>query len=369
MVASLTMATDSIGIYVHIPFCLTLCPYCDFVRVRATSGVPSEYVDALCREIVEYEGPVDADTLFIGGGTPSLLAPAAVDRILRTVRARFRIPSNAEVTIEANADDVSESLVRTWHAAGITRVSLGVQSFDDRVLRYLGRRHDADTARRACAHVARVFDNWSMDLIFGAPPIESWDLSLSVCADFSPPHVSTYGLTFEPATPFAAQADDAVDDERYLRLYWRPEAILTGMDRYEVSNWAKPGFECRHNLTYWHNTQYAGFGPGAYSFIGNVRACNTESLPEYMKQPGLKRERISLSQAEIRVETVIQHLRLASGLPRKAYEERFSGGVHEHFGPQLDALIARGLVEEDRDCIRPTRRGLELNNEIGLSLV
>ena len=446
-----------IGIYVHIPFCRTRCPYCDFLRWTTPGAVPSTFVEALCREITAFDGPKAARSVFIGGGTPSLLAIADLHRIIDAIRNRFiyhyaqqlvrntpipplrgmentppipplrgaenghsipplrgaenghsipplrggrggvhtelalsentplcppqggnqsaqgrhsdAILEDPEITIEVNADDVNAERARAWRDAGINRLSIGVQSFDDAVLRYLGRRHDAAQARKACEAAAKVFDNWSMDLIFGAQPVETWGDTLAEACRFSPAHISAYGLTYEEGTPFATRRADAVDDEKWLALYRETEAVLANYAHYEISNYARPGRECRHNLIYWHNDEYAGFGPGAYSFLDGVRSRNTDDLDAYLSQPGRRIENLRLSDREIRLETVIQYLRLREGLPKRAYAERFGNAVEADFGAALHALAERGLIQETADAWRPTPGGFELNNEIGLALV
>jgi len=357
-----------IGLYIHIPFCRTLCPYCDFARQAIPGAVPGVFIDALCREIGAFEGPDEAGTVFIGGGTPSLLRPGALERILTTVRRRFQL-EEPEITIEANPDDVDAPLADAWCELGINRLSLGVQSFGDAVLRYLGRRHNAACARRACACVAERFDNWSMDLIFGGHPVDTWPATLDQCRAFAPKHVSAYGLTYAPETPFGARVAEAVDDATWLDLYLMATAVLKDYAHYEVSNFALPGFTCKHNLIYWRNEEYAGFGPAAYSFINGIRARNPIRLEDYLAQPGHKAEMLRLADTEIRIETVIQHFRLKAGLNKVAYLRRFGRDVRVDFAGPIDALIARGLVEEDAQCIRPTPQGFVLNNEIGLTLV
>jgi oxygen-independent coproporphyrinogen-3 oxidase len=330
--------------------------------------VPQPFVDALCREIESFDGPGDAATIFFGGGTPSLLAPASLKRVLNALDKRFTLHV-PEITLEANPDDLSPALADAWKSLGVNRVSLGVQSFNEEALRYLGRRHDADGARRACAIVAERFDRWSMDLIFGAHPAGSFEATLRECATFAPPHVSAYGLTYEANTPFGKRTDEAIDEETYLRLFWLTEELLPGLLRYEISNFANPGCESRHNLVYWHNEEYAGFGPAAYSFLGNVRARNNVALHDYLERPGEKCEALALEDTEIRLETVIQHLRLRAGLEKAYYARRFARNIDSDFAPALQGLIARNLVEDDGATLRPTRRGLELNNEIGLTLI
>ena len=357
-----------IGLYIHVPFCRTRCPYCDFVRHPIDGDIPGEYVKAVCREIAQFEGPDEASTIFFGGGTPSLLDPAALDAILGAAAKRFRF-NNPEVTIEANPDDVTTALARAWKRYGVNRVSLGVQSFHDRTLRYLGRRHDAACSTEACRIVSDRFENWGMDLIFGAQPVSSWAATLDRCVALQPKHVSTYGLTYEKGTPFEALADHAVDDDTWLALYQDADDAFTDMVHYEVSNFAIPGYECAHNLIYWRNEEYAGFGPGAYAFIGGVRSRNLVDIEEYLDRPGEKSEALRLSDSEVRVETVIQHLRLRAGLPKAEYQRRFGRPVTEDYGPAIAQLIARGLIEEDGTALRPTAKGFELNNEIGLALV
>ncbi|MCP4641198.1 MAG: radical SAM family heme chaperone HemW [bacterium] len=357
-----------IGIYIHIPYCRTLCPYCDFVRTPVPGQVPETFVDALCREIQDFSGPGEADTVFLGGGTPSLLSPASLCRILDAVRAWFRM-ATPEISIEANPDDVTLDLVQGWTDAGVNRVSLGVQSFDDAVLRYLGRRHDAASARAVCETVSAHFDNWSLDLMFGAQPQEAWPKTLDECLRLAPKHVSVYGLTYEPSTPFGARSDEAIDEDGYLEAYWLADERLGAYDHYEVSNYAQTGLECRHNLKYWRNEEYAGFGPGAFSFIDGTRSRNAVDAGKYVEAPGHKVEALHLSPGEIQTETLIQHFRLRTGLSKVYYRRRFGQDVRDTFGPQLDALIARGLLVETGDAIGPTRNGFALNNEIGLGLV
>ena len=357
-----------IGVYVHIPFCRTRCPYCDFLSQSTPDSVPSVFTDALVDEIAAYNGPVDAQSVFLGGGTPSLLTGDALARILKALRRRFRF-EQPEISIEANPDDVTPVLADAWRDLGINRVSLGVQSFDDAVLRYLGRRHDAATAHRACDTVAARFDNWGLDLIFGAPPTLAWDDTLTAALGHGPSHISAYGLTYEPATPFAQRATDAVDDAAWLELYRRADERLATYDHYEISNFALPEHRCVHNLIYWRNEAYAGFGPGAYSFHGAVRSRNTSDLAPYLDDPLAKDEAITLAPSEVRLETVIQHLRLRDGLPKPYYAQRFGQDVHDDFGEALDVLEQRGLIEDNAQSVRPTPAGFELNNEIGLALV
>jgi oxygen-independent coproporphyrinogen-3 oxidase len=359
------------GIYVHIPFCRTICPYCDFVRSAITGSVPESYIDALLQEIEACEGSTAANSIFFGGGTPSLLTPEALARILDALHKRFDL-TNAEITLEANPDDVTADLVATWRDAGINRVSLGVQSFHEATLEYLGRRHDAEAAHKACDIIAARFPNWSMDLIFGADesPL-TWESTLTGCLQHDPPHISAYGLTYEAGTPFAKRSHEAIGDEEYLAVYGLTGEMFAaaGRMRYEVSNYARPGMESRHNLVYWHNEDYAGFGTAAYSYVDGVRGRNHRALKDYLENPGGKCEALTLSDAEIRVETVIQHLRLAAGIEKSAYQRRFGKELYADFRDPLASLVNRGLIEDSGEALRPTAQGFQLNNEIGIALV
>ncbi|MFP4502182.1 MAG: radical SAM family heme chaperone HemW [Candidatus Hydrogenedentota bacterium] len=357
-----------LGVYVHIPYCRSLCPYCDFVKTRTDGSAPPGYVDALFQEM--HATPLDqpVGSIFFGGGTPSLLTPDDLARLLGAF-ARLYALEAPEVTLEANPDDITPALVQAWRDAGVNRVSLGVQSFDSHVLGYLGRRHDAADALRACETVAAHCDNWNMDLIFGAQPVDTWGETLAQCRALAPPHVAAYGLTYEAGTPFGRRAHEALPDDAALALYQQAEAALGEYMHYEISNFARPGMEARHNLIYWHNAPYAGFGCAAYSYLAGVRARNHVDLAAYLAAPGEKCEAEHIGPAEERVETVIQYLRLQMGLSRDAYRHRFGSEVTEDFGPALTRLATRGLIMLDEEHVRPTAQGFYLNNEIGLELL
>ncbi len=359
---------NGLAIYIHIPYCRTLCPYCDFVRAPIPGDVPGVYADALEREIARFDGPGQAVSVFFGGGTPSLLNEHTLARILEALRARFRL-TGAEITLEANPDDVTPRQADMWARLGINRVSLGVQHFDDAVLRYLGRRHDAAAGARACGCVAERFANWSIDLIFGVPAWDVWDATLAQAVQLSPPHIACYSLTFEQGTPFERRAADALEDDRVLQLYQAAERVLADRNHYEISNFAQPGRECRHNLVYWRNEPYAGFGAGAYAFIGGARMRNHSDIGRYLADPGGKEEVLQLSPRETKVETLIQHFRLSAGIAKAYYRARFQTDVAADFGARLQGLAERGLVEETETHFRPTAEGVYLNNEIGLALL
>lgn len=363
------MSELSPGLYIHIPYCRVACPYCDFVKRPTEGGVPARFTNALCREISELTGPDSIATIFFGGGTPSLLEPDDLARIFAAISDRFDIAPDAEIGMEINPDDVTPERAQAWSALGVNRITLGVQSFDDTALHYLGRCHNADTARRACVTIAEAFDNWGLDLIFGARPHTTWTDTLREALSFAPKHISTYGLTFEQGTPFWRQRTEALDDDASLDLYREAMTTLADYNHYEVSNFALPGYESRHNQIYWRNEEYIGLGPGAYSFLDGVRARNAKNIPDYESSPGVKIEALQLSEDEIKIETLIQHFRTRAGLPWDRYQHRFDSDAKEDFRPQFQRLHNRGLLEFTEDSARPTQTGYELNDEIGLELV
>jgi oxygen-independent coproporphyrinogen-3 oxidase len=274
-------------LYVHVPFCARRCVYCDFsIAVRARVPV-REYVDALERELTlrHAESELQLNTLYFGGGTPSKLGGEGVIRVMDAVRRRATLRPDAEVTLEANPEDVDQESVRAWRDAGINRLSLGVQSFDDRVLTWMHRTHDAGTARRA-VQVLRDggIANISIDLIFATPSVvgRSWRSDLDATLALELPHVSVYGLTIEPRTPLGrwVARDDVREEpeETFEREFLETHRAFAeaGLEHYEVSNYGKPGMHSRHNWAYWRRAAYVGIGPSAHEFDGRVRRWNVE---------------------------------------------------------------------------------------------
>ncbi len=280
------MSTAARHVYVHVPFCARRCSYCDFaIAVRRDLPV-RQYLDALAAELALRftVGTQEVDTIYLGGGTPSLLGPEGVDELLALVRRYVTPAPNAEVTIEANPEDVTAESVAAWRATGITRVSLGIQSFEPRVLEWMHRVHDTDTARRAAATIANAgFASWSLDLIFALPEHlqRDWESDLDQALALDPPHVSAYGLTVEPHTALSKWvASGAVSDapeERYESDFLAAHQRLAraGLEHYEVSNYGKPGHASRHNSAYWTKAPYIGVGPSAHSFDGRTRRWNS----------------------------------------------------------------------------------------------
>ena len=323
-------------LYIHVPFCARRCSYCDFsIAVRRAVPV-DEFVTSVARELTIRFADAEAwtlDTLYLGGGTPSRLGPDGVARLIDAVRSRATLAPGAEVTLEANPEDVTADAARAWSRAGVSRLSIGAQSFDDAVLRWMHRTHDA-AAIAAAVESARAagIDNYSLDLIFALPPgiVRSWERDVSQALALQPRHLSLYGLTVEPRTPLgrrlARREITESPDEWYARefLYAHEALTSTGFDHYEISNFAQPGWHSRHNSAYWSGTPYVGLGPSAHGFDGRVRRWNVEAYVDWLRRVGENGDPLGgserLTPPSQLVEEVYLGLRTAAGVPLKPAE-------------------------------------------------
>jgi oxygen-independent coproporphyrinogen-3 oxidase len=277
-------------LYVHVPFCARRCAYCDFsIAVRRNTPI-SAYLSAINKELEIRNAAGSLTTLYLGGGTPSRLGGTGVNDLVSLVRKRFEIEEGAEITIEANPADVTIENANAWRDSGINRVSLGVQSFDDTVLKWMHRDHDSETAVTAFQILRDAgFENISIDLIFALPEAlsRSWESDLTRALDLGPDHVSLYGLTIEPATPLGRWTERGSvtpsDDDRYAEEFLLADlmAASAGLEHYEVSNFAKPGKRSRHNSAYWSGAHYIGVGPSAHSFDGHARSWNVSAYADW----------------------------------------------------------------------------------------
>ena len=338
-----------LGLYIHIPFCKSKCIYCDFYSLPNSEGKMDRYVSVLCRQLAEIAPRAAAhevDTVYFGGGTPSCLGEKRLRQILKTVEKRYRLAKKPEVTLEANPDSAGDwKVLRALRRAGFNRLSLGVQSADDEQLKILGRPHTFAQAEEAAAAARRAkIKNLSLDLIYGLPgqTLESWKETLEKAAALSPEHLSCYGLKVEEGTPLRDMLEtlDLPDDDAQADMYlWTVERLEElGYRQYEISNFAKPGYESRHNLKYWTLGEYAGFGPGAHSDLGDVRYAYVRDLDAYClgveAQGDILSENERIPPRERDVEYLMLGLRLAKGVSRQEFEYRF----RLPFGPVQAAL-------------------------------
>ena len=296
---------EPVGVYVHVPFCRKRCPYCAFVLIESDGTLHDRFVEKICREI-RTAHPC-ARTLYFGGGTPSLLSAEQIGRMIDAVGG-----TPEEITVECNPEGLRLEGLRE---IGVNRITLGLQALDDRLLKFLGREHDADGARRAYREASRRFENVCVDLIFGVPgqTLESWKGTLDEVHSWRPAHVSLYGLTYEAGTPFE-KIRDRVPEETERAMYEAAMDALSEYHHYEISNFALPRFESKHNRSYWEGRPYLGFGPGAHSFDGIHRWQNLSNVREWLEREDVVMQRETLTPEQKRIERLLLGLRQDIGV-------------------------------------------------------
>jgi oxygen-independent coproporphyrinogen-3 oxidase len=370
------------ALYGHIPYCVSKCPYCDFASIPVDSSVDA-YVRALTAEAARAGAEIGtAETVYIGGGTPTILSPEQMRWLFERLRAIVSIAPDAEITVEANPCSLDSAKAEALAAAGVNRVSLGAQSFLDAELSALGRAHVARDIPRAVSLLRGAgIDAISLDLIYAIPNQSSanWRHSLMQAIELAPEHLSTYCLTFEHGTPFQRMLDEGTivrkSEDEELEFYEIARELLGRADyeHYEISNFALPGKRSRHNMVYWSNDEYLGLGAGAVSYLGGRRIANVRNPAEYIRaveagaSPACEAESIPLPMQAI--ETVIQRLRLREGIDRHAFMSRFGFEPETVFGDSLRELIELGLLESTAAFIRPSIRGWHLANEVALKVL
>jgi oxygen-independent coproporphyrinogen-3 oxidase len=367
------------GLYLHIPFCLSKCGYCSFYSIAERDAVPA-FLAALRQEmhLSRREGEI-FDTVYIGGGTPSVLSAAQLQGILADLRGVFSLASGTEVTLEANPADVSPGLLAVLREAGVNRINLGVQSLDDRLLAFLGRRHDRSRALSA-VDTARAagFERVGIDLIYGIPgqTLDAWMRTLREAICLNPEHLSCYQLSLDAGTPLAArcrQGEISLPGETLqARFFHKTSELLedAGYLHYEVSNFARPGQESRHNRKYWNHTPYLGLGPSAHSFSGRERRWNHPSLAAYLGDLAAGRPPVeaseSLGDEQLRLEALFLGLRTRRGIDLEDFKNRFGQDLPVAKGKILASLERAGLVEIQGGFLRPTRAGLAVADSLAL---
>ena len=368
------------GLYIHIPFCLSKCDYCDFYSVTSVSAVP-DFLHALFREMDLYRNRFQLfDTVYIGGGTPSLLSPRELDEILASIRENFRLLSDPEITIEANPADLSRSLLDSIRGSGINRINVGVQSFDESVLRFLGRRHSVKQAFSAIEVSRKAgFDNIGLDLIYGVPgqDIDSWLNTLRQAIVLSPEHISCYQLTLEPRTPLGRryQAGELIVPEEDLQyqFFVKTSEFLedAGYIHYEVSNFArKEELASRHNQKYWDHSTFLGLGPSAHSFLRNRRWWNHRSLDRYLASVNAGNlpveETETLTMEQLRLEALSLGLRTKKGVSLHGFKNQYHYDLLTEKKKILARLEEEGFISVEGDRLHPTRTGLAIADSLAL---
>lgn len=370
------------GLYIHVPFCETKCGYCDFYSVTSLSDMP-EYVKAVLQEISLYRNDFKFfDTIYIGGGAPSLLSDAALSEMLTQVCNTFTIAAEAEITVEVNPADAHPHFLTSIRRMGVNRLNLGIQSFDENILRFLGRRHSGKQALQGIEQTrAAGFENIGIDLIYGIPgqSILSWKNTLSRALSFEPEHLSCYQLSLEDDTPLGRRRHNGEfalpDEDGQIEFFMTTADILenAGYLHYEVSNFARNDrFKSRHNQKYWRHTPYLGLGPAAHSFSGQKRWWNHRSLKQYLidlregRRPVEGSEQLTPSQQQL--ESFFLALRTKEGVPLQHFLERhYSTPVAEE-AIVLDNLLQQGLIVIQDGFLKPTCRGLAVADRLAVML-
>ena len=375
-----------LSLYVHLPWCLKKCPYCDFNSHEWQSGAGGElpeqrYLDALCADL-EHSLPLiwgrAVHSIFIGGGTPSLFSPAAIDRLISDLRARLNLEADCEITLEANPGTFEKDRFKAFRAAGVTRLSIGVQSFNDAHLKALGRVHDRAQALAAVEEAASAFDTFNLDLMYALPgqTLAHLDEDLDTLLAFEPPHVSVYHLTIEPNTVFAKFPPQVPqDDDAYAMLDRITErTAMAGMQRYEVSAYAKPNHRCWHNLNYWQFGDYLGIGAGAHSklsfahrVVRQVRHRDPRMFMDHALDTSRAERAVSHSEevarADLPFEFMLNALRLPDGFLLADFTER-TGLPVTVLQSALTRAEEKGLITRDLQRVVPTTRGFDFLSDL-----
>ena len=370
------------GLYLHIPFCSKICPYCDFAVLTGGPERRRRFADHLVREISMWADERSTfesiDTVYFGGGTPSALAPEDLARILEASRANFSIQDDATVFSEANPEDVTPESVRTWRDLGVRFLSLGIQSFDADALRFLGRRHTPDEARRSI-EIARAagFETVSIDLIYGLPdqPFEIWKCTLEQAVALQPDHLSCYQLTIHEGTPFGFRLERGkmieLPEEAQGDLFLFTHSFLkdAGYPGYEVSNFARsPEHRSRHNQKYWHHVPYLGVGPSAHSFSGTRRWWNERTLKLYEARTVAGEKPIAgseeLTRADLSLEALMLGLRTVDGIDLVSFRDRYGVDLLKRNEPLVERFAEEGLLKREGNVLVPTLAGLAVTDAL-----
>ena len=383
VLADTTPSSRSVGLYIHVPFCTKRCFYCSFNTAPLEhDDEMRRYVGALRRELgllatTSWAAAVSLETVFFGGGTPSLLGPDDMAGILDELRARLALSPAAEITVECNPESVSRDKLAAYRQAGVNRISLGVQSLDDSILPVLGRLHDAGGARRAFEAVREAgFDNASVDLMYGLPhqAADTWTRSVSGVLAWEPEHLSAYGLTLDAGSLWAVTGVEGLPGEgAVVEQYWAlaRAAQARGFEHYEIANYARPGFRSRHNQIYWHAAEYLACGPGACGFVGDVRYGNVKPVTRYcatLESGALPIDTAERLTERQRVgERLILGLRLVDGVPRAWLDERAAGDTG--LARRLAAWREAGVLAEHDDRVALTESGFLVSDSVFVDLL
>lgn len=373
--------SEPMGIYIHIPFCLHKCDYCDFYSLPwADKDILEKYTHSVINELHlrQLESNRPFASIYLGGGTPSLLSPGQIERILEAIYKYYRPYEKPEISMEVNPATVNLQDMRDLRRVGVNRLSIGVQSFSDIELNILGRIHSGHEASLILSNVRKAgFDNFNIDLIYGLPgqTIRAWQANLNQAVDFDPEHISAYLLQLEPTTPMARKINEGtlslLDDELESDLYYFTLEFLQEKDygHYEISNFATVDRQCRHNMLYWRGCNYLGIGAGAVSFDGIQRTLNQPPLEKYIEdlltsRPPARKILESMDSRQKVVDAIIMGLRLTDGINIEEFKQRFEIDILKEYGKTISNCQMQGLLERVKDSIYLTKKAYFLSNQV-----
>lgn len=368
-----------LGIYIHIPFCIKKCGYCDFYSVKWDEESENIYIHSAINEIKSYyelSSKYVVDSIYMGGGTPSIINPKNLEKIISAIRSIFTVEENSEISMEANPNSLSENL-KIYGEIGINRLSIGIQSLNDNILKRIGRIHNSKEALQAIdSAISFGFENINADVMFNIPEqtVDDINDTISQLITKKIRHISFYSLKLEEGTPmYSLKKDKKIvmpEEDLEREMYYAGRNVMEkhGLMQYEISNFAVKGYECRHNLKYWKQEEYIGIGPSAHSFLGNVRFSNPSELTEYItsgENGVFERNTLEeMDENDIKFEYIMLRLRLTEGLKFADFKNKFSIDFKEAYKEQIKHLTENNLIESDDDAIRLTKRGMDLSNYV-----
>lgn len=369
-----------LGIYIHIPFCVKKCNYCDFYSVKWDEISESKYIKSAINEIKSYSELQDkfiVDTIYIGGGTPSIVNPKNLENMINVIKSIFKVEENAEISMEANPNTLNKGNLNDYSSIGINRLSIGIQSLNDDILKRIGRIHNSKEALEAIEKAKQCgFANINADVMFNIPgqTIDDINNTISKLIKKDIKHISFYSLKLEKGTPmYTLEKNKEIflpeeDEEREMYYAGRNIMEANNLFQYEISNFAAKGYECRHNLKYWNQEEYVGIGPSAHSFLKNKRFNNPSDLKEYIlsgENSNIQRNILEvMDDNQMIFEYIILCLRLTEGLKFADFENKFSVNFKEVYAKQIEYLLKNNLIEIDDAAVRLTKRGMDISNYV-----
>lgn len=365
--------TSLVGLYIHIPFCNKICPFCDFTKVKTNKNLFQSYFDSLVKEINHYSiMDLSIDSIYFGGGTPSTFPTEYIKNLLHIIHNKFNITKNTEISFEMNPEDVSKTYLSNIIKAGINRISLGVQSFNDNECTLLGRNHNVNQSLEAIKLIKNEIENFNLDLIFSIPNSNTSTLKHSIesAISFNPKHISCYSLTIEPDTPFYRNKIKKSEENEDIKQFTYIIDTLknSSYSHYEISSFAYPGYECKHNQKYWDFANYIGIGTGAHSLLNSKKFKKTSKILNYIKQP-LKTELTCNTHKELIIENIIANLRRTNGLNFKDYSNNYNINFNQVYNNPINLLSKNKLITKSNNGFKLTKKGLYLLDDVCLSFL